>query len=50
MKKAQPSGAQNRKKKRARDEEESRHKGALDDWIKRSKEQVVKIKHDTGAA
>ena len=35
MKKVQPSGAQNRKKKRTREEAESRQKRALDTWIKR---------------
>lgn len=50
MKKVQPSGAQNRKKKRGRDEEESKQKGALDSWIKRSKEEAEKEEHDVGVA
>ena len=50
MKKAQPSETQSRKKKRARDEEEARYKGTLDDWIKSNKEEVVKATHDIGAA
>src|SRR6218665_2996678 len=41
MKKVQASGAQNRKKKRARYEEQFRQRGALDTGINRSKEQVV---------
>ena len=40
MKKLQPSGAQKRIKKRAREEAESRQKGALDTWIKRSRVEV----------
>ncbi|XP_059160047.1 uncharacterized protein LOC131943787 [Physella acuta] len=35
MKKVQPSGAQNRKKKRTRDETEHLQRGALNAWIKR---------------
>jgi len=41
MKKVQASGAQNRKKKRARFEEQFRQRGALDTWINRCKEQVI---------
>ena len=36
----QPSGAQNRKKKRAIEEAESRQKGTLDTWIKKSRVEV----------
>ena len=43
MKKVQPSGAQSRKKKRAREEAESRQKEALDTWIKRSRVEVNEI-------
>ena len=50
MKKVQLSGAHNRKKKRIRDEDESRQRGALDAWIKRSKEKVGEVKDDVGAA
>ena len=52
MKKLQPSGAQNRKKKRGRVEDESHQRGALDAWIKRSKEEVGEpgeVKDDVGA-
>ena len=45
----QPSGAQNRKKKRAREEAESRQKGTLDTWIKRSRVEVERTGNNEAA-
>ena len=46
MKKVQPNGAQNRKKKRARDEAESRQRRASDVWLKRSRGEVDKTRDE----
>ena len=50
MKKVQPSGAQNKRKNRARDEEDSQQKRVLDAWIKRNKGEVWTEKVDVGIA
>jgi len=49
MKKVQPSGAQNRKKKRAREKAESRQKGALDTWIKKNRVDVEETENNEAA-
>ena len=45
----QPSRAQNRKRKKAREEAESRQKEALNTWIKRSRVEVEKIGNNEAA-
>ena len=45
----QPRGAQNKKKKGAGKEAESRQKGALDTWIKRSRVEVEKTGNNEAA-
>ena len=49
MKKAQRNGAQNRKKKRAREETESRQKEALNTWIKRCRVEVEETRNNEAA-